>query len=46
VDLLYRQIVTIVSLPDVKERPATLGFDPVANTPEEFGGRIKAEFTK
>jgi tripartite-type tricarboxylate transporter receptor subunit TctC len=46
VDLLHRQIVRIVSLPDVKEHLATLGFDPVANTPEEFAAWIKAESVK
>jgi tripartite-type tricarboxylate transporter receptor subunit TctC len=46
VDLLHNQIVTIVSLPDVRERLATLGFEPVANTPEEFGTWIKSEFVK
>jgi tripartite-type tricarboxylate transporter receptor subunit TctC len=46
VDLLHNQIVMIVSLPDVRERLATLGFEPVANTPEEFGTWIKAEFVK
>jgi tripartite-type tricarboxylate transporter receptor subunit TctC len=29
--------------PDVKERLAAIGFTPVADTPEEFGVRIKAE---
>jgi tripartite-type tricarboxylate transporter receptor subunit TctC len=46
VDLLHRQIVRIVSLPDVKEHLATLGFDPVANMPEEFAAWIKAESVK
>jgi len=30
-------------LPDVKERLVTLGFDPVASTPDEFGKRIATE---
>jgi len=30
----------------VKERLATLDFDPVANTPEEFGAWIKDNFNK
>src|SRR6476620_2885653 len=41
VDLLYREIAKAVAQPDVKERLAVLGFKPVANTPEEFGARIK-----
>jgi len=35
-----------VAQPDVKEKLATLGFRPVANTPEEFGARIKSEIEK
>jgi tripartite-type tricarboxylate transporter receptor subunit TctC len=46
VDVLHREIVRIVSLPDVKEHLATLGFDPVANTPEEYAAWIKAESVK
>jgi tripartite-type tricarboxylate transporter receptor subunit TctC len=46
VNVLHRQIVRIVSLPDVKEHLATIGFDPVANTPEEFAAWIKAESAK
>jgi tripartite-type tricarboxylate transporter receptor subunit TctC len=43
VDLLHRQIVRIVALPDVQERLDAIGFVPVANTPEEFAAIIKAE---
>jgi len=46
VDLLYREIAKIVSQPDVKERLTVLGFKPVANTPDEFGARIKLEMDK
>jgi tripartite-type tricarboxylate transporter receptor subunit TctC len=46
VDLLYREIKTIVALPDVKERFEALGLDPVANSPEEFAAQIKAEIAK
>jgi len=46
VDLLYREIAKAVSQPDVKERLTTLGFDPVANTPDEFGARIRLEMDK
>ena len=45
-DLLYREIVKIVHEPDVKEKFAALGFDAVANTPEEFAAQIKSEITK
>jgi tripartite-type tricarboxylate transporter receptor subunit TctC len=46
VDLLYREIARTVAAPDVKERLAALGFKPVANTPEEFGARIRIEIEK
>lgn len=46
VDLLYREIAKAVAQPEVKERLTTLGFDPVANTPDEFGARIKLEIDK
>jgi tripartite-type tricarboxylate transporter receptor subunit TctC len=45
-DLLYHEIVKIVREPDVKERFAALGFDPVANSPEEFTAQIKVEIAK
>jgi tripartite-type tricarboxylate transporter receptor subunit TctC len=46
VDLLYREIAKAVSEPDVKERLTVLGFKPVANTPNEFGTRIRLEMDK
>jgi quercetin dioxygenase-like cupin family protein len=33
----------VMELPDVKERMAVLGFEPVANTPEEFAARIESK---
>ena len=32
--------------PEVQKRLAQLGFRPVANTPDEFGARIKLEIDK
>ena len=32
--------------PDVKERLATDGAEPVANTPKQFAAHIKAEITR
>ena len=46
VDLLNREIVKIMALPDVKEKCATLGFDVVANSPQEFAAYIKADVEK
>jgi tripartite-type tricarboxylate transporter receptor subunit TctC len=46
VDLLHREIVKALGLPDVKERLAALGFDPIGSTPDEFGAWIKVEVAK
>jgi len=46
VDLLYREIKTIVDEPDTQAKLAALGFVPIANTPEEFGKRIKTEMER
>ena len=46
VDQLQRDIAKIVAQPDVKEKLATLGFVPIANSPAEFGARIKVEMEK
>jgi tripartite-type tricarboxylate transporter receptor subunit TctC len=43
IDLLNREVVAIVALPEVKERLDAIGFVPVANSPEEFAAIIKAE---
>lgn len=44
--LLYREIVKIIVLPDIKERMATLGFEGVGTTPGEFGAQFRAESVK
>jgi tripartite-type tricarboxylate transporter receptor subunit TctC len=46
VELLAREIAKSIARPDVKERLATLGFKPVANTPDEFAARLKLEIEK
>jgi tripartite-type tricarboxylate transporter receptor subunit TctC len=46
VNLLHREFVKMIRMPDMKERLTTLGFDPLASTPEEFGSRIKDEIEK
>jgi tripartite-type tricarboxylate transporter receptor subunit TctC len=43
IDLLNREVVAIVALPEVKERLDAIGFVPVANSPGEFAAIIKAE---
>jgi tripartite-type tricarboxylate transporter receptor subunit TctC len=39
-------IVKMVATPEVNQRLEALGFAPVANTPDEFGARIKSEIAK
>jgi tripartite-type tricarboxylate transporter receptor subunit TctC len=46
VDLLYREIKKIVETPEMQQRLAGLGFQPIANTPEDFAKRIDAEVKK
>jgi len=46
VALLQREIAKAVATPDVKEKLLQQGFDPIANTPAEFGARIKSEMAK
>ena len=44
--LWQREVARIAALPDVKERLIAIGFEPVANQPEEFGAWIKSELPK
>jgi len=39
VTLLHREIVKVVNMPDVKARFDQLGFEVVANSPEELAAR-------
>jgi tripartite-type tricarboxylate transporter receptor subunit TctC len=41
-DLLHREIVKALNLPDVKARLEGLGLDVVANSQEEFGAQISS----
>jgi tripartite-type tricarboxylate transporter receptor subunit TctC len=41
--LLNREILRIIALPDVKDKFAAIGFEPIGTTPEEFAARIKLE---
>jgi tripartite-type tricarboxylate transporter receptor subunit TctC len=45
-DLLYREIVKALALPDVKGRLAALGFEPVASTPDAFAAWMKTEIPR
>jgi tripartite-type tricarboxylate transporter receptor subunit TctC len=44
--LLNREIAKIIRSPDVVERLASQGAEPVAGSPAEFGAYIKAETAK
>jgi tripartite-type tricarboxylate transporter receptor subunit TctC len=44
--LLHREIVEIIALPDVKERLAVIGFEPIGNTPEECAAQFRTEIAK
>ena len=46
VDVLNKQVARIMTLPDVKERMATMGFDPTVSTSEELNDHMKAETEK
>ncbi len=42
-DRLHRAIVDILLMPEVRERLATFGSEPVGNTPAQFAAFIRAE---
>ena len=46
VDFLYRALHKVVAQPEVKERFAALGFEPVVNSPDEFAAQVKADIAK
>jgi tripartite-type tricarboxylate transporter receptor subunit TctC len=43
VEQLHRQITQVMSLPDVKERLAVLGYTPINGSPEAFAAHLKTE---
>ena len=46
VRILNRQVARIMALPEVKERMATIGFDPTLSTSEELADHMRAETNK
>jgi len=46
VNLLNREIVALVKLPEIRDRLIREGADPVTDTPEEFAAHIRAERSK
>ncbi len=43
---LQRELSVVLQSPFVKERYATLGIEPVGNSPEEFGAQVKADLAR
>ena len=41
--LLHRDIAKVMARPDMKERLATLGYEPLVNTPEQCAALLKSE---
>jgi len=46
VDRLQREIAAVLKEPEVRERYAVLGNDPVGNTPDEFAAQIRADLAQ
>ena len=46
IDLLYREVIKVMAMPDTREKLAGMGFDPVASTPEEFDVWMKRELRR
>ncbi|MFL4977946.1 MAG: Bug family tripartite tricarboxylate transporter substrate binding protein [Xanthobacteraceae bacterium] len=46
VELLHREVGRVMAAPEVRERLVTLGFEPVAGSPEEFAAWIRNEIAK
>jgi tripartite-type tricarboxylate transporter receptor subunit TctC len=46
VEKLHAEMVKIGAIPEVRQRLEAIGFNPVINTPAEFGARIKSEMEK
>jgi tripartite-type tricarboxylate transporter receptor subunit TctC len=43
---LHAEIVKALQIPEVRERIAGFGFEPVASTPEEFGEFVRADIAR
>ncbi|HEY6720356.1 MAG TPA: tripartite tricarboxylate transporter substrate binding protein [Burkholderiales bacterium] len=43
---LHENIARILAVPETRERLADQGFEPIGNSPEEFGAYIKSEIAK
>ncbi|HYK14933.1 MAG TPA: tripartite tricarboxylate transporter substrate binding protein [Burkholderiales bacterium] len=43
---LHKEIMQALARPDVRERLAGIGLEPVSNTPQEFAAQVKADIAK
>ena len=46
IDKLNAAIVAALKEPDLRERYATLGVEPVGNTPEQFAAQIRTDLAR
>jgi tripartite-type tricarboxylate transporter receptor subunit TctC len=46
INRLHDELVRIIQLPDIRERWAALGADPLHNTPEQYTAFLKADLLK
>jgi tripartite-type tricarboxylate transporter receptor subunit TctC len=46
VEFLHRAVVRVMAMPDVREKLASMGFDPVASSPEQFADWIRSEIPR
>jgi tripartite-type tricarboxylate transporter receptor subunit TctC len=46
VERLHKETAAVLALPDVRERLAALGIEPVGNTPREFAAQIRSELMR
>jgi tripartite-type tricarboxylate transporter receptor subunit TctC len=46
IELLHREIGNAMLQPEAAQKLASLGFDPIDSTPEEFSSRIETEIPK
>ena len=46
IELLHREIVAALALPDVQQKLAAAGFEPVGNSPDQLSAWMKTEIAK
>ena len=45
-DLLYRETVRVIALPEIREKLAAIGFEPIGSTPAEFSATIRRDIER